>query len=339
MNRPPVYAARNPYTIGPMSDSSTQKKSHPSTDCWYLTGATATGKTRVGSELARQLGAEIISLDSMAIYRGMDVGTAKPTPAEQGIVAHHLIDIRDPSEEFSVAEYVAAAHQAISEIHRRGSEVLFVGGTSLYLKSLLRGLDEGPKADWEFRRAVEEEVRTVGTAALHERVRQIDPIAASQLHPNDTRRLIRALEFYKLTGQPISHHQLLFEEGRPAEACRAFVLRRPREALYTQINCRVDRMFDSGLIEEVRRLTADGRRLGRTASQAVGYCEVIDFLAGDTSFDKAVSKTKVRTRRFAKRPCTWFRSLSECRFVDVDDEEILPAIAERIVQTAGKWPA
>ncbi|MBN1852019.1 MAG: tRNA (adenosine(37)-N6)-dimethylallyltransferase MiaA [Pirellulales bacterium] len=313
---------------------------YPATaDCWYLTGATATGKTQVGIALARHLGAEIVSLDSMAIYRGMDIGTAKPSKEDQRIVTHHLIDIRDPSEEFSVAEYVLAANRAVREIRARNREVLFVGGTPLYLKSLLRGLDEGPKADWEFRQAVEKEIRNVGSDALFDRVRQIDPVAAAQLHPNDIRRLIRALEVHKLTGQPISHLQLQFEESRSADVCRVFVLRRDRKMLHARISHRVDHMLETGLIDEVRSLTTNGRILGRTARQAVGYAEVLAFLAGQTDLAETAQKIKIRTRRFAKRQETWFRSLRECRFVDMDIEDDPNSVANHILQLADDRPS
>jgi tRNA dimethylallyltransferase len=265
----------------------------------------------------------------------MDIGTAKPSAAQRAAVPHHLIDIRNPDEEFSVADYLAAAEEAIAAIRQRRREVLFVGGTPLYLKSLLRGLCEGPEADWEFRRAVEAEARALGPEALHERVRQVDPLAASQLHPHDTRRLIRALEVYTRTGQPISHRQLQFEEGRPAEACRVFVLRRGREALRERIEQRVQQMFDAGLEAEVRRLTEGGATLGRTARQAVGYRETIDMLAGRLTRVEAIQRTKARTRRFAKRQGTWFRSLSECRFLDVSTGEPPATTAEQILAAAG----
>ena len=186
----------------------------PAQDCWFLTGATAVGKTAVGLALAEQLGAEIISLDSMAVYRGMDIGTAKPSPAQQAQVPHHLIDIVDPCEEFSVERYLDAAFAKITEIAARGREVLFVGGTPLYLKALLRGLSAGPPANWQLREEIEAEVKKVGSQVLHERLEQVDPLAASQIHPRDTRRLIRALEVFRSTGEPISHHQWHFEEGR-----------------------------------------------------------------------------------------------------------------------------
>src|SRR3954468_17715524 len=185
-------------------------------DCWFLTGATAVGKTAIGIALAQRIGAEIISLDSMAIYRGMDIGTAKPSREQRAIVPHHLIDIVEPREEFSVAQYVDAAAKVVADIRMRGKEPLFVGGTPLYLKSLLRGLFDGPPADWNLRHEIEQELQHVGQPALYERLVQIDPVAASHIHPHDTRRLIRALEVYRATGEPISHQQFQFEEGSSA---------------------------------------------------------------------------------------------------------------------------
>lgn len=230
----------------------------------------------------------------------------------------------------------------IAAIRGRGNEVLFVGGTPLYLKSLLRGLFDGPPANWEVREQIELELHEVGEAALHERLTQVDPVAASVIHPHDTRRMIRALEVFRATGEPISHQQITFEEGRAAEECRVFVLRRERTELHRRIEGRVEAMIDIGLVEEVRGLTGPhpgplpegerGRgRLGRTASQAVGYREALAFLRGEASREEMIERIKTRTRRFAKRQGTWFRSLSECRFVDIAGEVNAAALAERIV--------
>ena len=167
----------------------------PVEDCWFLTGPTASGKTAIGLELAERIGAEIVSLDSMALYRGMDIGTAKPTPEQHRRVPHHLVDLVNPDTEFSLSQYVAAAHQVVAQIRQRGSEVLFVGGTPLYLKALLRGLYPGPPADWQFRREIEEELNFVGIEALHTRLQQVDPLAAARLHPHDKRRIIRVSRY------------------------------------------------------------------------------------------------------------------------------------------------
>jgi tRNA dimethylallyltransferase len=300
-------------------------------DCWFLTGATAAGKTAVGISLAHKLKAEIVSLDSMAIYRGMDIGTAKPTREQRAAVPHHLIDIVEPAEEFSVAQYIDAAEIAVQSIRARGRQAIFVGGTPLYLKSLLRGMFAGPPANWQLRNEIIDEARQVGIETLHERLSQVDPVAAAHIHPHDTRRVIRALEVYRATGEPISHQQLQFDEARPAAECRVFVLRRSREELHARIEQRVESMIAAGLVQEVEHLQASGRPLGRTARQAVGYREALEFLAGQYGRDTMIERIKVRTRRFAKRQGTWFRSLSECRFVDIVGEADPGTTADRIV--------
>ena len=318
-----MAAAPGPDDIGPVP---------PALDCWYLTGPTAAGKTSVGLELAQLLHAEIISLDSMAVYRGMDIGTAKPAAEQQRAVPHHLIDILDPNQEFSVSNYVEAAHQKIAEIRRAGREVLFVGGTPMYLKAMLRGMYQGPPADWPFRREVEEEARRVGIEVLHERLALVDPLSAAKLHKHDVRRIIRALEVYKITGAPISHQQLQFDEGVPGERCRVFVLGWPRDVLHRRIDARVEWMFTTGLIDEVRGLLDRFGVLGRTASQAVGYREAIGYVQGDLSRDEAVRRVRVRTHQFARRQETWFRSLSECRRIEQDTHVGAAEVARQLVR-------
>lgn len=311
-------------------------KTNSTTDCWYLTGPTAAGKTSVGLELAQRLDAEIISLDSMALYRGMDIGTATPTAEQRRQVPHHLLDVAEPTEDFSVSSYVEMARDCIADIRRRGHEVLFVGGTPLYLKSLLRGIFQGPPADWEFREQVEEEIQQVGIEALHHRLQQVDPLSADKLHPNDKRRIIRALEVYRLTGKPISHLQTQFDEGLPAEQCKVVVLSWPRAELHARIDRRVEAMFAEGLVDEVRRLLDQFGELGRTASQAVGYREVIEFLTGARDLDATVQAVKNRTHQFARRQETWFRSLSECRWL-VRTEDASPAeVADQIIELVGR---
>jgi tRNA dimethylallyltransferase len=284
-------------------------------DCWFLTGPTASGKTQVGLELAELLDAEIISLDSMALYRGMDIGTAKPTLDERRRVPHHLIDVVDPAEEYSLAQYVAAAHEAVAQIATRGRAALFVGGTPLYLKSLLRGIFSGPPADWQLRRELQAFAEERGSASLHARLAQVDPVSARRLHPRDTRRVIRALEVWQKTGRSITELQRQFDRARPADACRVFVLDWPRAELIERINARVDAMFELGLVNEVRSLLTRPLGLSRTASQAVGYREVIEHLDAARELGKTIELVKLRTRQFAKRQMTWFRSLSECRFI------------------------
>jgi tRNA dimethylallyltransferase len=299
-------------------------------DCWFLTGPTASGKTRIGIALAKRIDAEIISMDSMALYRGMDIGTAKPSPDEQVEVPHHLIDIIEPHEEYSLAQFVDAAAEAAQDIRRRGKHVLFVGGTPLYLKALLRGIFQGPPADWAFRRQLRKEAETAGSASLHERLAKIDPEAAERLHPNDTRRVIRALEVFEKTGQPISRLQQQFDRARPPEACRVFVMDWPREVLYERIDRRVERMFADGLVEEVQTLLAQPKPLSRTASQGLGYREVIDFLQRGGAIEETIGLVQMHTRQFAKRQGTWFRGLSECRFLPLSDPFDETAVAAEI---------
>ena len=300
--------------------------------CWFLTGATASGKSQTSLELAEKLNAEIISLDSMAIYRGMDIGTAKPGKAEQARVPHHLIDVVEPAEQFSVSQYRDAALEKVQQIQSDGKQVLFVGGTALYLKALLRGMFDGPPADWDFRKQIEAEVAESGGEILHQRLEMVDPVAASNLHPNDHRRIIRALEVYKTTGEPISHLQMEFDEGNTAENCRVFTIRHDRAVLHERIEGRIESMFEVGLVDEVQTLLETWNALGHTASQAVGYREVIDFLNGEKSQQEMVEQVKIRTRRFARHQETWFRGMSECEIIDIDKDFDPIQVAELILE-------
>ena len=306
----------------------------PVTGCWYVTGPTASGKTRVGLELAQRLNAEIISLDSMAVYQQMDIGTAKPTAEQRSTVPHHLLDVVPPDTDFSLSQYVNEAHRAVARIRESGREVLFVGGTPLYLKSLLRGIYEGPPADWDFRDEVEKELEATGVEALHQRLAQVDPLTAHRLHPHDKRRIIRALEVHKITGQPISHQQEQFDDGKPAESCRVFVLGWPRDVLHTRIEDRVESMFEAGLVEEVQQLLEQYQTLGRTAAQAVGYREVIEMIHGNHAQEETIQRVMARTRQFARRQETWFRSLSECRRVERSEAASTTETVETILSLA-----
>ena len=286
----------------------------PIENATFLTGATASGKTALGVRMARELGAEIISLDSIAIYRGMDIGSAKPTLAEREGIAHHLIDIVDPWEEYSIALYLKAASQAAREIRRRGKNVLFVGGTPLWLKGCLYGLFEGPAADSAFRLAMDA-LEKERPGALYERLQSVDPVSAARLHPNDRRRLIRALEVYEITGRPISEFQKQFDAPPKARGNRLLILTRPRAELYDRINRRVDAMREAGFLDEVRRLLQLERPLSRTALSGVGYRELIEVAEGRTEPDAAFEAIKISTRHFAKRQETWFRSFPDAEII------------------------
>ena len=301
-------------------------------NAWFLTGPTAVGKTAIGLALAEKIDAEIISMDSMAIYQGMDIGTAKPTAEEQKRVRHHLIDQVAPHEDFSLAKYLGSAQAIAEEIRYRGRQVLFLGGTPLYLKGLLRGVFEGPPADWEFRIALVKKSESNEPDWLHGQLKTVDPTAATRLHANDIRRIIRALEVFERTGRPISELQQQFERGLPAKECRVFVIDRPKEELQARIDCRVDSMFAAGLVDEVRRLLADPRGLSKTARQAVGYAEVIDYFVEKQDLAATADLVKIHTRQLAKRQATWFRSLSECQFVNIEGDVAPEAAAEQVFE-------
>jgi tRNA dimethylallyltransferase len=297
----------------------------------YLTGPTASGKTAVGVWLARRLDAEIIALDSMTLYRGMDIGTAKPTLAERGDVPHHLIDVLDPWQSASVAEYRAWALAALDKIESQAKRVLFVGGTALYLKALLRGLFHGPAADFALRSRLEKEARDRGDEALHERLKALDPPTAARLHPSDRRRIVRALEVIELTGQALSRLQVEHDRPAPLETL-VFALDRPRADLYGRINRRVITMFESGLVEEVRNLQTAPRPLSSVAAQGVGYREVIELLEGKANLAATIERVQTRSRQFAKRQATWFRGLAEVQTWPVDPHEDLANVADQLAK-------
>ena len=296
----------------------------------YLVGPTASGKSAVGVALADRLGAEVIALDSMTLYRGMDIGTAKPTLEERRGVPHHLLDILDPWESASVAEYRARAVEAVLAIEGRGRVPLFVGGTPMYLKALLRGLFEGPPADPALRGGLEDEARRLGPDALHDRLATLDPPTADRLHPHDLRRVVRALEVIAATGQPLSLLQR--EHDRPAPpTVPVLALHRPRDELRDRIDRRVASMFELGLIDEVRRLRDAPRPLQPVPSQAVGYKEVAAFLDGRIgSLDETIALVRLRTRQLSKRQGTWFRGLQEVRPVPLEGPEPAETTASRL---------
>jgi tRNA dimethylallyltransferase len=286
-----------------------------------LTGPTGSGKTRLALDLAGRVGAEIVCMDSMTLYRGMDIGTAKPTPEEQARVPHHLLDVLEPWESASVAWWLERAAACCREIESRGRRILFVGGTPLYVKALLRGLFEGPPADESLRARLSTEAEQQGRAALHDRLARVDPVSAARLHPNDLKRVVRALEVYQLTGRPLSSWQTQWTEeksGDPSSPRCCFYLDLPRELLYQRIDARVRQMVAGGWIEEVRQLRELPRPLSREASQALGYRELLAHLEGQASLEETIRLIQTRTRQFAKRQLSWFRHLPGCQSVRED---------------------
>ena len=315
----------------------------PFQNALVLTGPTGSGKTQLGIELAQRMNAEIISMDSMAVYRRMDIGTAKPTPAERTQVAHHLVDVLDPWESASVAWWLDQAKRSCEDIEARGKQPLFVGGTPLYLKALISGLFDGPPADEAIRQRLIDEAQTLGSDSLHKRLAAVDPVCAERIHPNDVRRMVRALEVHELTGKPMSAWQTQWPSSRqpaadsrqpipdgdplpdsdllPAACClrpAVLCLDLPREELYDRINRRVEAMFAAGLVEEMRQLRAMERPLSLEASQALGYKEVFNLLDGTVALNETIARVQMRSRNFAKRQIAWFRHLPECQPVTME---------------------
>jgi len=283
-----------------------------------IVGPTAAGKSEVGLLLAEALAGEIVSADSMQVYRGMDIGTAKPSPEERARVRHHLIDIIDPDTPFSVADYRARADAALAAIWEEGRLPLLVGGSGLYVRALIDELSfplAPPNA--ELRRRLAQQAREEGVGALHARLATIDPEAAVRIHPNDAKRIIRALEVHALTGQPISRLQSLDRRFQARYNTRQFGLTRPRPELYRRIEERVDRMLAAGLVEEVKTLLARGCTADLVAMKGLGYAQIAEHLRGACSLEEAVARLKRDTRRFAKRQLTWFRRDPRIVWIDL----------------------
>ena len=264
--------------------------------------------------LARAQGAETLSLDSMQIYRGMDIGTAKPTAAERADIQHHLIDVANPNESFTVARFVELADAAIADAKSRGVKLIATGGTPLYYKALFEGLFEGPGADPQIR----QRLRALGNEELARRLALVDPAAAARLHANDTRRVIRALEVYELTGKPISSFQNEWTSGKARHAARWIGLQWDRDVLNRRINSRVKAMLNAGWLEEARGLLEKYGHLSPTAAEATGYQELIAHLEGKISLDDAVEQIKIATRQLARRQMKWFRRFPGVTWVNGD---------------------
>ncbi len=292
-------------------------------------GVTASGKGRLGFELAQALDGEIVSIDSMKVYRRMDIGTAKPSPETRQQVRYHLIDVVEPSESFSVGVFLDMAQAAIHDIRRRGKAVVAVGGTALYIKALLYGLFEGPGGDEQTRAELRAQAAREGVPRLHDALRQIDPEAADRISANDAKRIIRALEVYRLTGKPISSFQKQFDAERPRHDWTIIGLRREKAAESHRINARVKKMVELGLVDEVKSLLAEEEPLSRQARCAIGYAEIISHLEGRMSFDDAIEEIKKNTRHLAKGQRTWFKTFRQLNWLDIAEEEAPEHVIER----------
>lgn len=273
-----------------------------------VAGPTASGKTDLAIDIANAIGGEIVSADSMQIYKYMDIGTAKPTKEEREKCPHYLIDFVDPRVEFSVADYVGVAHTRIADIISRGKIPVMCGGTGLYINSVIDDVEFGEyENDYKLREELRAVAEAEGGDKLIEILREFDPVSAERLHPNNLKRVIRAIEFFKISGVPISEHQ---EETKKKESRYEpimFLIDRPREELYERINRRVDIMVELGLVDEVKSLLDKGYTRNLNSMQGIGYKEIIAYLEGETTLDEALEEVKQNSRRYAKRQLTWFR--------------------------------
>ncbi|MEE9615227.1 MAG: tRNA (adenosine(37)-N6)-dimethylallyltransferase MiaA [Thermodesulfobacteriota bacterium] len=298
-----------------------------------IVGPTASGKSRLAIELARVFDGEVVSADSMQVYKGMDIGTARPSPAERGAVPHHLMDIVDPDCDYTAARFREDAAAAINDIDSRGKRAFVVGGTGLYIRALTEGLFEGPGEDHRFRDGLKKEAAEHGGQSLHRKLAEVDPVSASRTHPNNTHRVVRALEVYHLTGRPISELQAEHGFGEEPFDLLKIGLVKEREALYRDIDGRVDGMMEAGLLAEVCRLIdagyGAGYKEGLKSMQGLGYKEMLDHVAGGCTLEEAVRLLKRNTRHYAKRQMTWFKKDKDIRwFTSGESSVIIPVVRE-----------
>lgn len=294
-----------------------------------LTGPTAVGKTKLSIALARAVGGEIISADSMQVYRHMDIGSAKIKKEEMQGIPHHLIDVLEPTEDFHIVLFQKMAKEAMADIYSRGHIPILTGGTGFYIQAVTRDIDF-TEAEQEngYRKKLEAIALSQGAETLHRMLRDIDPKSAEEIHPNNVKRVIRALEFYHQNGVPISSHNEAQKQQTSPYNLAYFVLNAPRPLLYERIEARVDEMLSEGLVEEVRKLQGMGCCQGMVSMQGLGYKEILSYLEGECSLEEAVRILKRDTRHFAKRQLTWFRREPEVIWLDkekfeFDDEKIL----------------
>ena len=294
-----------------------------------LSGPTGVGKTKLSLRLAKAIDGEIISADSAQVYEYMDVGSAKIMPEEMQGIPHHLINVLKPWEDFNVVTFQKLCKEALRGIYDRGRIPIVVGGTGFYVQALLRDIDfTENEENGEYRKMLEEKAKTEGPEALHEMLREVDPVSAEAIHANNVKRTIRALEFYQLTKTPISAHNETERLRKRAYRCCYFVLNDIREKLYEKIELRVDEMIQNGLVDEVRHLRELGCEKGMTSMQALGYKEILDYLSGECTLEEAIAQIKLSTRHFAKRQLTWFRREEDVIWLnkqdyDYDEDKIL----------------
>ena len=297
----------------------------------FIVGPTAVGKTATAIELAGQLDGEIISIDSRQVYRGMDVGTAKPTLKQQTKIPHHLIDILKPTKQISAGAYREMALTTVADIQSRGRLPIFVGGSGMYVKSVVQGLFQESVTDKSVREKIQTELNKKGIAELYNRLIDIDPELAVKTHLNDIKRITRALEIYEITEKPPSEHYK-DQQIDPPFPYRIFVLTMEREQLYQRINARVEQMIADGLVEEAQSLLDSGLRKNLDSLLTLGYQEVIGYLDGNCSYDEMVENIKRNTRRYAKRQLTWFRNQLEATWITLTLETTISNVTGQIIQ-------
>ncbi|MHC4537577.1 MAG: tRNA (adenosine(37)-N6)-dimethylallyltransferase MiaA [Planctomycetota bacterium] len=301
-----------------------------------ILGVTASGKGRLAFDLAQSLDAEIISIDSMKVYRRMDIGTAKPPQEARRGIRYHLIDIVEPSDSFSVGAFRERALGAMEQIKGRGNKIVAVGGTALYIKALLYGLFEGPGSDKQIRAELQERAEGQGLAELYQELAKIDPIAAERINPNDSKRIIRALEVYRITGKPISSFQRQWDDSDAEHDWMIIGLRREKAEESGRINSRVKKMIVAGLVDEVKALLGEEKPLSKQARCAIGYAEIIEYLNGRIELEDAVELIKKNTRRLAKNQRTWFKTFKNVHWLDIEPEETPEEIfsrAKRLIES------
>ena len=286
-----------------------------------ILGVTASGKGRLAFDLAEHLGAEIISIDSMKVYRRMDIGTAKPPKEARQRIKYHLIDIVEPSDSFSVGVFLDAASDAMEQINSRNKKIVAVGGTALYIKSLLYGLFDGAGTDEQLRNELRERAEAEGLAELYRELTKIDPAAAERINPNDAKRIVRALEVYQLTGKPISSFQKQWQQHQTKHDWTIIGLRREKGDASIRINKRVKKMIGAGLVDEVKSLLDEEKPLSKQARCAIGYAEIIEHLNGQTSLEDAIESIKINSRRLAKGQRTWFKTFQNVHWLDIAEDK------------------
>jgi len=300
-----------------------------------ILGVTASGKGRLAFDLAEHLDAEIISIDSMKVYRRMDIGTAKPPKEARQRVKYHLIDVVEPSDSFSAGAFIDAASDAMEQINGRNRKIVAVGGTALYIKSLLYGLFDGAGTDENIRTELRARAEAEGLAELHRELTKIDPDAAERINPNDARRIVRALEVYQLTGKPISSFQKQWEQRQMKHNWTIIGLRREKADASSRINKRVKKMIEAGLVDEVKSLLDEEKPLGKQARCAIGYAEIIEHLSGQTSLEDAIESIKINSRRLAKGQRTWFKTFQNVHWLDIAEDETPEQILNRTKKLPG----